>query len=122
MSSCLLWHVLKKNFENVPNSKYFFKLPYETTDWKALYETILLKKNSAKFYSDNSTSSLKLIRKQDTDIDNTQFGFPKSLEKREALFTLIVLPQKCLEMNQYLRFRYYNKVFDKIRHKHLTLL
>lgn len=63
----------------------------------------------------------RIRNKLEMDISSTQFGFRNGVGTREALFSLNVLTQRCLDVNQdlYICFIDYNKAFDKVKHDQL---
>jgi hypothetical protein len=66
----------------------------------------------------------RIFRKCEEDMDDTQFGFRSGLSTREALFSLNVLVQRCLDVNVdvYMCFIDYEKAFDTVRHPKLLEL
>lgn len=63
----------------------------------------------------------RIYRKIEENIDSSQFGFRSGLGTREALFSLNVLIQRCLDINQDIHICYidFEKAFDKVRHETL---
>lgn len=61
------------------------------------------------------------FKKLETNIGDTQFGFCMKVDTREAIFSLNVLIQRCLEVNKavYACYADYVKTFDKVRHDQL---
>ena len=55
------------------------------------------------------------------EISKTQFGFVKDKGTRNAIFTLSMLMERCIEMRQdlYICFIDYSKAFDKVKHDKL---
>lgn len=83
------------------------------------YRTISLMSHTLKIL-------LKIIHtrirsKLELDISESQFGFRNGVGTREALFSLNVLTQRCLDVNRdlYICFIDYNKAFDKVKHDQL---
>lgn len=66
----------------------------------------------------------RLWRKIDENISETQFGFRNGLGTRDALFSVQVLTQKCLDQqrNVFACFIDYEKAFDNVRHDKLMSL
>lgn len=107
-------------------------------EWLQSTFVTLPKKANAKECSDHRTISLmshtlkiflkiihlRIYRKLELDISETQFGFRNALGTREALFAFNVLIQRCMDVNQpiYVCFLDYNKAFDRVRHDRLIQL
>ena len=55
------------------------------------------------------------------EISQLQFGFVPDKSTRNAIFTLSILAERCIEMHKdlYLCFIDYSKAFDKVRHEKL---
>ena len=55
------------------------------------------------------------------EISQLQFGFVPDKSTRNAIFTLSMLAERCIEMQKdlYLCFIDYSKAFDKVRHEKL---
>ena len=55
------------------------------------------------------------------EISNTQFGYVPDKGTRNAIFTLSMLMERCIEVQKdlYICFIDYSKAFDKVRHNEL---
>ena len=58
------------------------------------------------------------------EISKTQFGFVPDKGTRNAIFTLSVLMERCIEVGKdlYLCFIDYSKAFDKVKHEELLVI
>jgi hypothetical protein len=63
----------------------------------------------------------RIKNKREEYISDTQFGFRAGTGTREALVSLTVLTEKCLDMNHdlYICFTDLKKAFDKVQHQKL---
>lgn len=64
----------------------------------------------------------RLWRKIEENIGETQFGFRNGLETREALFSMQILVQKCLDQQKsiFICFVDYKKAFDNVKYNILS--
>ena len=84
-----------------------------------LYRTISLMSHSTKVLL--RIIMARMRKSLRPEISQLQFGFVPDKSNRNAIFTLSMLAERCIEMQKdlYLCFINYSKAFDKVRHEKL---
>ena len=108
---------------NIPNdmlTSTFITLPKKpgTTDCEC-HRTISLMSHTLKLLL--KILMARIRNKIQPEISETQFGFVKDKGTTNAIFTMTMLTERCIEMQKdlYLCFIDYSKAFDKVRHEDL---
>uniref|UniRef100_A0A8D8M2B6 Craniofacial development protein 2 n=1 Tax=Cacopsylla melanoneura TaxID=428564 RepID=A0A8D8M2B6_9HEMI len=98
----------------------FITLPKKTNAKECSdYRTIALMSHTLKLFL--KIIHLRIYKKLEADISDSQFGFRAGMGTREALFAINILIQKSLDVNKdiYACFIDFEKAFDKVQHEKL---